>query len=1141
MSLVHIRPAIDQFNWAELLAHGDPPISAARPAVLASLAHAHSAPVLIVVPRPDQAEQLVALIGAWLPADRQPVLWDTPQAIPYEQLPLEHVTAARRIRLLAELADGQNPVIVASGRNLMHPTLAPDDLTRMRRTLRRGERVNGRDLLTWTAEQGYQRVPLVFEPGTFAQRGGVIDIYPPNAERPIRLDLFGDEIDSIRTFDPQSQRSLNDLTSIELLPPVDLAMFRATDAVQRLTALNDQTLRAEVRAEWRHGLERLTEGILPVGIDLFVPFLSDRLSSLFDYLPRETLVLQDDPEATKAAIAEIARHANELRDGFESNGELPIGLPTPYIEGRAITRAINQFAQTVIVKRAVTSDDSAERGLFRSPPQFAGRMSRLVSDLNDLLADGWAVQIASDQQRRLTEILEDADIFPQKVRGAAVNQPLQPGVLDIRGADVSEGWSLPDAKLLLLTDFEVFGFGKRVRARKGRTAAEQVAFAESLSPGEYVVHIDQGVGRFAGLVREEVGGGEREYLLLEYARGERLYVPVDQSDRVSRYSSGGLEPQLTKLGTGEWQRAKSRVRRAVREMAFELIQLYAARESGAGIQFPPNSVWDEELAESFPYVETVDQLAAINDVTADLETNRPMDRLVCGDVGFGKTEVALRAAFKVVNAGKQVAILVPTTVLALQHYQTFSERLAAFPVRVEMLSRLKSKGDQSDIVDGLAEGSVDIVIGTHRLVQNDIRFADLGLVVIDEEQRFGVRHKEFLKRLRTEVDVLTMSATPIPRTLHMSLSGIRDISIINTAPQERLPIRTFVTEQADSLTREVILRELDRGGQVYFVHNRVHSIDRIAAHLREVVPEARVGIGHGQMAEDVLEDVIVSFVRHDFDILLCTTIIESGIDIPNVNTIVIDDADRFGLTQLYQLRGRVGRGNHRAYAYLLHKPHKALSEVAQARLDAIQDATELGAGMQVALRDMEIRGAGNVLGAEQSGNIAEVGYELYVRLLSQAVEEIKQGRPFEEEPTLTLDLPLTALIPASYIADVELRLTMYRRVAACSTLGEVELMVAELIDRFGPVPEEVEHLLALIRVRIRCLALGMESVIEREREIVLRPVQTSRLRQNVLALKLGNAIRFTPNSVRLRLPDLEINWEEALELTIAEIERTYTS
>jgi len=534
------------------------------------------------------------------------------------------------------------------------------------------------------------------------------------------------------------------------------------------------------------------------------------------------------------------------------------------------------------------------------------------------------------------------------------------------------------------------------------------------------------------------------------------------------------------------------------------------------------------LAESFPYTETADQFRAISEVKGDLESPKPMDRLVCGDVGFGKTEVALRAAFKAVNNGLQVAVLVPTTVLALQHFTTFGQRLAAFPVRVEMLSRLRSKHDQREIVLGLAEGTIDIVIGTHRLVQKDVKFKNLGLVVIDEEQRFGVRQKEYLKQIRTEVDVLTMSATPIPRTLHMSLVGIRDISMIDTAPQARLPIRTFVTGTDDKLIREVILRELERGGQVYVVHNRVHSIDRLAHHLRELVPEARFGIGHGQMDEVVLEEVILSFVRHDYDVLICTTIIESGIDIPNVNTIIIDDADRFGLTQLYQLRGRVGRGANRAYAYLLHKPDKVLTQEAQARLEAIQEATELGAGMRVAMRDMEIRGAGNILGAEQSGHIAEIGFELYIRLLSQAVEEVKAGRPFTEQSAVTLDLPLTALIPASYVADMWLRLATYRRVAAVtSQRGLVEIR-DELVDRFGPIPDEVEHLMALIALRLRSEELGIESIVEREREIVIRPVETRLLDQRRLGSKLGRAIRFTPHAVRLRLPDLEVPWEDAI-------------
>jgi len=1135
LNLIHLRRAVDAaVRNRETALLSEPVLLGARPAVLASLAHAHNGPVRILTCRSDQAEQLCPRIAAYLPAEQEPRLWDTPHSTPYEQLPYEHRAAAERVRVLTGLIDGQTPIIVASARNLMHLTLSPDDLRSMRRTVRVGERINAEALIHWATEMGYQRTPLVFEPGTIAQRGGVIDLFPPDVDDPVRLDLFGDEIESIRIFDAESQRSRTPLTELNLLPPVDIPTFRAEQAARELRTLSDRTLRPEVRAEWHALIDRVELGQLPAGMDLVTAYFGG-MTSLLAYLPINTLVLFDDRHAISAVMREIAGHAEELHEASVGNGELPKGLQSPYVEPNHLESSLDRW-ECHDLRPNVAEDETGDGRVFRVSPLFAGRTQRLVEDVASLLDEGWAVQIATDQPRRLSEIFEEQDVFPRKIRSNTGDAALPPGTLDIRVADASIGWSLPDRKLLLLTDLEIFGFSKQTRRRRGRSVAENVAFAESLTPGEYVVHVDQGVARFVGLTRTEAAGVEREYLLLEYARGDKLYVPVDQSDRVSRYSSGGLEPRLTRLGTGEWQKAKSRVRRAVREMAFELIQLYAARESGEGIQYPPNTTWDEELAESFPYVETMDQQAAIVDVTGDLEVDRPMDRLVCGDVGFGKTEVALRAAFKVVNAGKQVAVLVPTTVLALQHFATFRQRLAAFPVRVEMLSRLKSRGEQGEIVQGLTEGSVDIVIGTHRLVQNDIRFQDLGLVVIDEEQRFGVRHKEFLKRLRTQVDVLTMSATPIPRTLHMSLAGIRDISIINTAPLERLPIRTFVTDYSDALVREVILREIDRGGQVYFVHNRVHSIDDLAAHLRELVPEARFGIGHGQMEEDVLEDVILGFVRHEFDVLICTTIIESGIDISNVNTVIIDDADRFGLTQLYQLRGRVGRGSHRAYAYLLHKPHKALSEVAQARLDAIQDATELGAGMQIALRDMEIRGAGNVLGAEQSGNIADVGYDLYIRLLSQAVEEIRQGRPFAEPAPLTLDLPLTALIPASYIGDVELRLNTYRRVASVETLGDVIQIEDELRDRFGEPPEEVEHLLALIRVRIRCSALGMQSVVEREREIVLRPVETEKLKNRGLERVMGSALRFTPNSVRIRMPELEMPWEKALDAVIDAIE-----
>ncbi len=839
------------------------------------------------------------------------------------------------------------------------------------------------------------------------------------------------------------------------------------------------------------------------------------------------------------ALEQMQRQAEELERTFIESGELPEGIAAPYQAADEVTRRLEGFRRLNLGSVPGSESDAGSLDVLSDPPVFGGRMLDMLAELRDRLQRGWRISVATDQVDRITDMLREHAIEPRPVdRGETDSLPLPAGGVEVLPSDLTAGWSWNRGKRAVWSDFEIFGFRKQPRRTSKRTASEGRAFAASLEPGEYVVHVDHGISKFIGLVRMESGGIEREYLQLEFQKGEKLYVPVDQSDRVTRYSAGGTAaPALNKLGSGEWVRTKRRVRRAVREMAFELIQLYAYRDSGAGYAYPEDSRWDYELAASFPWEETRDQMAAIQAVTGDMESPHPMDRLVCGDVGFGKTEVAIRAAFKAANAGKQVAVLVPTTILALQHYQTFRQRMAAFPIKVEMMSRLRSKKQQQKSIEGMKNGSVDIVIGTHRLVQKDISFKDLGLVIVDEEQRFGVRQKEFLKTLRTQVDVLSMSATPIPRTLHLSMSGIRDISLIETAPQERLPIRTFVTPFSDSLVREVILREMDRGGQIYVVHNRVHDIDRLADHLRKIVPEARFGVGHGQMDEHVLEEVMLQFMRHEYDVLIATTIIESGVDISNVNTIIIDNADTLGLTQLYQLRGRVGRSTNRAYAYLLYQPHKPLSYEAQERLETIQEATELGAGIRVAMRDLEIRGAGNILGAEQSGHIATVGYELYMRLLSQAVDEIRSGQPALERGPVTLDLPMTALIPDDYIQDTELRLNTYRQIAAVQTLADVEDLADELADRFGPFPEEIEHLLALIRLRIRATGLGIDSVVERERVIVIRPVETDKLSRSALERAAGEALRVTPNSLRIRLLDLEVPWQEALDGILGEIER----
>ncbi|MCC6312425.1 MAG: transcription-repair coupling factor [Thermomicrobiales bacterium] len=1149
MSLRHLLPLLTEHPplaaaFAALARPGEPARladrpAAARPAVIAAAIAHHDRPTLIVTARADRADALAAALGEYLPDERQPLLWPASEALPYEQLPFDLELSTRRVALLHALQPwlhgkgaGAPPVVVAPVHGLVQLLTPPADLAAHTRTIRPGQRLDGAGLLDWAIAHGYQTAPLVQEPGTVARRGGIIDLFAPGAVLPVRIDLFGDEVETIRHFDPSTQRSVERLRETVLLPPSELPLWRLPEIAAPLADLDAEPLRAEVAAEWDRMLDQITAGVTPDSLDLFAPYLVERPAVLSDYFGSDALVAIDEPGAVALAAKQLGQQADELYAGFVENGELPRGLRSPIAAWPQVATAL-RTRSTLELGAASDTATAIDLGDMTEPPHFLGRLTEFVDEAAARLSDGWRVVVATDQVERLTDLFEERDIFPRKEKrraAAASALPPEPGALEIRSSDANGGWLLPDAKLALFSDLEIFGFRKQSR-RPGRRVPGEAALLPSLTPGEHVVHIDHGIARFSGLVRLQTNGVEREYMLLEYAKGDRLYVPVDQSDRVSRYSGGGVEPTPTRLGSGEWVQVKRRARRAVREMAFELIQLYASRETAVRPPAAPDTMWDHELAGSFPFTETPDQQRAIEAVTRDLEAPDPMDRLVCGDVGFGKTEVALRAAFKAVNNGRQVALLAPTTVLALQHFTTFSQRLAPFPVRVEMLSRLRNKTEQRKVLAGMADGSVDIVIGTHRLVQKDVRFKNLGLAIVDEEQRFGVRQKEALKRLRAEVDVLTMSATPIPRTLHMALAGIRDISIIDTPPQARLPIRTFVTEANDKLIREVLLREMDRGGQVYIVHNRVHDIDRLARRLRELVPEASFGVGHGQMDEEVLEEVILGFVRHDFDALISTTIIESGIDIPNVNTIVIDNADTLGLTQLYQLRGRVGRSSNRAYAYLLYRPQKTLSSEALERLEAIQEATELGAGLKVAMRDMEIRGAGNILGAEQSGHIAAIGYELYIRLLSQAVEEIRSGTPTEEIGPVTLDLPLTALIPADYVPDAELRLATYRRVAAVTTVAGLAEIRDELEDRFGPIPDEVEHLLALISLRQRAEALGIESVVEREREIVIRPVATAGLERR-LQSALGRAIKVTPHSIRLRLPDLAVPWQQAVDTVL---------
>lgn len=1112
---------------------------AARPVAIAAVAANTDRAILVISSRADRTDVLSSAVAEFLTENRTVVLWPTPAGLPYERLPGDSDRSADYVSSLAQLADSSvTPVIFASATSLTHAIMSRFDLAERIRPLARGERVRQSDLTRWAASVGYEPVTIVQRVGEIARRGSIVDIYSPGTIGPVRFDFFGDEIDSIRLFDPNSQRSLERLEKLSLLPAMELPVWQLPDAAQQFRMLDLSALRVEVREELERTLERALDSIPPAAIDLFAPYLLAEQTTLLDHLPANTLIIFDDPASIELAGTQRDEHARDHYQAAVNSHELPAGMPSPFIPFQQLMSQITGHQALEFGASDKSTIESIDFQHWTNPTQFAGRIPEIINTITNRLATGWRISIATDQVERLTDILEEHDIFPRRSKGdtRGPKHPLTPGEVEIVPSDLDGGFEIGNARFLLLTDLELYGFHKSIRAREPKRKEAARAFAASLTPGDHVVHIDHGVAVFRGLIRMEQGGVEREYLLLEFAKGERIYVPVDQSHRVTVYSSGGLSPALNTLGTGEWIKTKRRVRRAVRDMAYELINLYAVRDSAKGYQYGNDTVWDHELDTSFPFVETIDQARAIVDVKSDMHSDKPMDRLICGDVGFGKTEIAMRAAFKAVNAGKQVAVLVPTTVLALQHFSTFTQRLAAFPVKIEMLSRLRSEKEQRAIVKGLGDGSVDIVIGTHRLVQRDVRFKDLGLVVIDEEQRFGVRQKEFLKQLRAEVDVITMSATPIPRTLHIALAGIRDISVIETAPNARLPIRTFVTKSNDQLVRDVVLREIERGGQIFFVHNRVKSIGRIVQKLHETIPEARIGVGHGQMDEDVLESVMLKFVRGEFDVLVCTTIIESGVDIPNANTIIIDDADTFGLTQLYQLRGRVGRGTHRAYAYLLIRPDKPLSAEAEARLEAIQEATELGAGMRIALRDMEIRGAGDLLGAEQSGHIAEVGYELYLRLLAQAVDEARRGEPIPEPEAVTMDLPITALLPAAYIPDVELRLATYRAISGVEDIRGLREMRFELEDRFGEIPDEVEHLLALIQLRIRCEQLGIASIVEREREIVIRPVETGKMNTRKLISRFGHAIKITPNSIRLRLIELEESWTSALDAVIDETE-----
>ena len=1123
-------------------------LSAARPYLIAALQRDLARPILVITARPEQAQQLHSQLHLWSAEPESVLLFPEPNALPYEQIAWNVETIQQRIRVLTTLLQWRekgdsSPVIVASARALMQKTMPVSQFQAGVHTLRQGQRVSLEKMLAHWISLGYQPTSLVEEPGTFSRRGGIIDVFSPHSSWPVRIELFGDEIESLRLFEPDTQRSQEKVSSYTLVPASEALPKHGPVAAQQAAQLDLSACHESAATEFEGNLEALREGRHFRGIEFYIPYLYPQPGNLMDFLPGEGLVVVDDLIELEAAMADLEAGALELQKNLLEAGELPGGFPVPYFTWDELQEVL--LERHPLVLGYGEGEEHPLSQLFAPGPRYGGRLKQVLDDWRRMLREGQRVVVVSRQAQRLAELWNEREAYTQTLRVSETLRVLPPSrSLTIVQGTLAEGWLLEGGRTChLLTDAEIFGWSRPLprRVRRPKAVTPEAFFAD-MAPGDYVVHIEHGIGIFHGLVELTLDGVKREYLEVEYDGGDRLYVPIHQADRLSRYVGvGDRPPVLNRLGTAQWAQVKARAKRAVEDIARDLLELYAAREVIPGHAFSPDHPWQAELEASFPYIETEDQLRAVEEIKADMEKPKPMDRLVCGDVGYGKTEVALRAAFKAVMDNKQVAVLVPTTVLAQQHYMTFRERLKPFPVEVEMLSRFRSRREQQEILERLKAGLTDIVIGTHRLIQDDVAFKDLGLLIIDEEQRFGVTHKEKLKQMRKEVDVLTLTATPIPRTLYMSLTGVRDMSTINTPPEERLPVKTYVGEYDETLIRKAILRELDRGGQVYFVHNRVQSIHLIARRLRRLVPEATLAIAHGQMPEKRLEQVMLDFAAGKIDVLVCTSIIESGLDIPNVNTLIVNQANQFGLADLYQLRGRVGRGARRAYAYFLYDHPYRLTESARQRLQTILEASELGSGFSIAMRDLEIRGAGDLLGTRQHGHIAAVGFDLYCRLLAQAVRELKEKREESETlkvsktfrvlslaPPVSIDLPLAAFIPKEYVPDSSLRLRLYRRMAGLITMEEVDDMERELRDRFGPLPEAVANLLYQLRLKVLALRAGVQAISLREGQIALRvqPMEQT-IRRRLQARLLGRA-RVSPHQIWLPLHPKQSVWRQQL-------------
>lgn len=1056
-------------------------MQAATPYFLASLQQDAAVPVCLVVADPERAAGMAEELERWIAPGVEVRRLAEPDFPCAGDATAAAAVARSELASVLSLRNRPYPhiIVVTSVLALIGAMPSPTAVAARTIDLRRGSEAKPLDLLLSLERGGYERVEYVSRHGEMSARGGIVDVFPPAHESPVRLEFNGNRVESLRPFDPVTQRSTG-------------------------------------------GVERVV--ISPINT-------AGGPASILDYLPENAVVALDDPQSLQMRAFRLQ---TELSEYLEAETSVDAGAEQPaFLDWPAIEPRLASFRRLILLPWEDTAP--AGNAMFQPASSYVHDLPSLIEELPRTLARGQSVALVSMQARRLSELFEESGM-PAPTTGD-IDTPPPPGSLSLVEGPLSQGWTLAN-RLTILTDTEVFGFSKQAR-RATKARPRSPAASLSFGPGDLVVHVDHGIGRFTGLTTLQTGGAEHEYLAVTYLDGDTLYVPTDQVQRVTRYIGGGEHaPALSRLGSTEWESTKQHVRQSARTMAHELIELYARRQLTTGHAFSRDALWQQELEASFPYVETPDQLEAIDAVKHDMESERPMDRLICGDVGYGKTEIALRAAFKAVMDGKQVAVLTPTTVLAQQHFATFTERLGAFPVRTEVLSRFTPAEKEAETLKELAAGGVDICIGTHRLLQRDVQFKDVGLLIIDEEQRFGVMQKESLRSLRTGLDTLTLSATPIPRTLHMALTGIRDMSTMETPPEERLAVRTHVGIYDPALVRQAILRELERGGQAFYVHNRIDNIAAAARALHAIVPEARFAVAHGRMPEDDLEQTMNAFAAGETDVLVATTIIQLGLDMPNANTLIVNQSERLGLTQLYQLRGRVGRGRNQAYAYFFYDRDKELSPQARRRLRTIFEANELGAGLEIALRDLEIRGAGSLLGTRQSGHIAAVGFELYCQMLAEEVEKLRSAEAGQTDNSAapapaespSLDLPVSAaFIPDDYIAPPGTRITYYRRLAVAGSVDEIAAISDEMRDRFGPLPAPVKELLYVARIRALAAAAGVKSITRQGTDLVLVPGRMSALNTS---LSLGSAVRVGPTQIRISTGRTGGKWRALLDLLL---------